>query len=635
MRTGDDPLALDPETMRRLGYRTVDLLVERLGANGPPLRRATPAEMRQRLSTPMPETSTSYEEVLAQLERDVLPFASRNDHPGFFAFVPSSGTWPSALGDFIASALNIYAGSWMEAPGPSQVELEVIDCFRRWVGFPEQAGGVIATGGSAANMTALAAAREALAGPMAPDLVIYISDQGHSSLARAARMLGFAPGQVRVLPSDRNFKLPPGRLAGVIEADVRAGRRPLFVSAGGGSTNSGAVDDLAELAAVCLEHGVWLHVDAAYGGFAVLTERGRRALAGIELADSVTLDPHKWLYQPFECGGLLVRDGALLRAAFEITPDYLRDARARNGEVNFCDLSPQLTRSFRALKVWLSLRTFGVAAFRTAIDNALDLAEHARDRIEASDTLELAAPASLGIVCFRRRLPGADEPAVERAHASMLAALEASGIGLVSSTRLHGRHTLRMCILNYTSRAEHVDAVLDLLERAPVDGATTPAFGYERHPDVRQSWLRSQHNGAAAGVDAAVLAEAPLLALLTDEHVALAAELAVERHEPAQATIVAQWDTSRDFFVLLEGAAEVRVDGELVASLAPGDFFGELAALDWGAGFGYPRLASVTATAPVRLLVFPDGNLNDLLFIAPELSEAIEQAVRERLARQQ
>jgi aromatic-L-amino-acid/L-tryptophan decarboxylase len=634
MRTGDNPLGLDRETMRQLGYRTVDFLVERLNGDGPALRRASPAEMRERLSGSISESPAPFEEVLAQLEHDVLPFASRNDHPGFFAFVPSSGTWPAALGDFIASALNIFAGSWMEAAGPSQVELEVVDCFRRWLGLPEGAGGVLVSGGSSANTTALTTAREALAGPMAPDLVVYVSDQAHSSLARTARMLGFTPGQVRVLPSDREFRLPAERLANAIHADLRAGRRPLFVSASGGSTNSGAVDPLSDLAAVCREHGVWLHVDAAYGGFAVLTERGREALAGVELADSVTLDPHKWLYQPFECGGLVVRDGALLRRAFEITPDYLRDAHARDDEVNFCDLGPQLTRSFRALKVWLSLRTFGVGAFRAAIDRTLDLADHARERIAAGDTLELAAPASLGIVCFRRRLPGADERALERAHAAMLTALESSGTGLVSTTRLHGRHALRMCVLNHTSRAEDVDAVLDVLEQAPLEGAAASPIGYERHPDVRRTWLRTGRNGTQAGVDPTLFANAPLLSLLSKDEAEQAARLAVERHEPAGVTIVEQWDTPRDFFVLLEGRAEVQADGETVASLGPGDFFGELAALDWGAGFGYPRLASVIATAPVRLLVFRDGSLNDLLAMAPALSDAIELAVRERLARQ-
>ncbi|MDQ2910377.1 MAG: aminotransferase class V-fold PLP-dependent enzyme, partial [Actinomycetota bacterium] len=295
-----DPLALDRETMRQLGYRTVDLLVEWLEREAPPLRRATPAEMRKRLAGPPPEQPEPFERILDGLKRDVLPFVSRDGHPRFFGFIPFSGTWPGALGDLIASACNLYVGSWMESAGPSQVELEVLGWFKEWIGYPPEAAGSLVSGGSVANMTALACAREALAGPMRDDLVLYVSDQAHSSVAQAARILGFQPRQVRVLPTDSAFRLDPATLHAAMEADVAAGRTPFLVAANAGATNSGAIDPLPELAEACREHGVWLHVDAAYGGFAVLADRA--LLPGLELADSVTLDPHKWLYQPFECG---------------------------------------------------------------------------------------------------------------------------------------------------------------------------------------------------------------------------------------------------------------------------------------------------------------------------------------------
>ena len=256
-------------------------------------------------------------------------------------------------------------------------------------------------GGSAANLTALACARENIVGAMRDDLVIYASDQTHSSLGRAARTLGFRPDQVRVLPVGADLRLKPTTLADAIAADEREGRRPFCVVANGGTTSTGAVDPIAELADLCRRHRLWLHVDAAYGGFAVLTERGRAALGELGLADSITLDPHKWLYQPYECGCVLVRDGRALRRAFETHCDYLRDSEVDDATVNFSDYGLQLTRTSRAFKLWLSLRTFGVGAFRAAIDRTLDLAELARDRIEASDRLELAAPQSLGIVCFR------------------------------------------------------------------------------------------------------------------------------------------------------------------------------------------------------------------------------------------
>src|SRR5689334_6778162 len=237
--------------MRQQGYRIVDLLVDRLLADGPPLRRATPTEMRERLGGPPPAEPQPLEEVFARLADDVLPFRSRVDHPRFLAFIPGSGTWPAALADFVASACNVYAGSWMESAGPSQVELEVLGWFKDWVGYPAEAAGSLTSGGSAANMTALACAREAKAGPMRDDLVLYVSDQAHSSIARAARILGFRPDQVRVLPGDGELRLAPETLSAAIEADLRAGRTPLAVSANAGATNTGAVDPLPELAEVC------------------------------------------------------------------------------------------------------------------------------------------------------------------------------------------------------------------------------------------------------------------------------------------------------------------------------------------------------------------------------------------------
>ena len=301
-----DPLGLDPETMRRLGYRTIDLLVEGLaGVRGKPIiRTASPEEMRGRLHGPAPDRPGAFDDLLSRITDDVLPFAARWDHPRMFGYIPGSSTWPGALADLITSAWNVDSSSWRECAGPNQLELTVLDWFRTWVGYPPSASGILLSGGSAANLTALACTREAIVGAIDDRVVAYVSDQAHSTMARAARVLGFRPDQLRVLPSDERFRLRPDALEGAIEADLRAGRRPLFIAAAAGSTNTGSVDPIP----------------------AILTERGRHALTGIELADSITLDPHKWLYQPFECGGLLVRDGSLLRKALEIVPEYLRDA---------------------------------------------------------------------------------------------------------------------------------------------------------------------------------------------------------------------------------------------------------------------------------------------------------------------
>src|SRR6266540_498225 len=527
-----DPLRIDPETMRELGYRTVDMLVDWLhDIDAPPLRRAAPDEMQARLSGPPLDTGVSFDEILATLAGNVLPFGSRVHHPAFFAFIPGSGTWPGALGDLVASAANLYAGSWMESAGPSQVELEVLRWFADWLGLPESAGGLLLSGGSAANTTALACAREKVAGAMAPDLVAYLPDQAHSSMARAARILGFGPAQVRVLPVDDEHRLRPRALAGAIKADVAARLRPLFVVASGGSTNTGAVDPLPELAAIAHEYGAWFHVDAAYGGFAVLTHRGRDQLAGIELADSVTLDPHKWLYQPYECGCLLVREAATLESAFAISPDYLRDSAATGGEVNFSDRGMQLTRTSRALKIWISLRYFGLDAFRAAIDRSLDLAELASRRIDESPVLELAASPSLGIVCFRRRF---DEDEDER-NAGLVAALERSGIGLVSSTRLRGRYAIRLCPLNHTTAPEDVERVLSFLETAEPE----PGALLERDREVSGVWLRSP------GVDPDELAAVPLFSSLGPPQLARVSAMARVREAARGERIVEQWTTAR------------------------------------------------------------------------------------------
>jgi aromatic-L-amino-acid/L-tryptophan decarboxylase len=609
-----DPLALDKEAMRQLGYRTVDLLVEWLERESPPLQRASPAEMRKRLAGPPPEQPEAFETILEGLERDVLPFTSRDSHPRFFGFIPFSSTWPGALGDLIASACNLYAGSWMESAGPSQVELEVLGWFKEWIGYPPEAAGSLVTGGSAANLTGLACARETLAGPMRGDLVLYVSDQAHSSIARSARILGFQPGQVRVLPTDTAFRLDPGTLRAAMDADVAAGRTPFLLAANAGATNSGAIDPLPELAEACRERGVWLHVDAAYGGFAALADRA--LLPGLELADSVALNPHKWLYQPFECGCVLVRNGRALRAAFEMLPDYLRDAEAADEEVNFSDLGFQLTRSARALKVWVSVRFFGLEAFRAAIARSLEIAAHAAERVETSESLELLAPPSLGIICFRRR------DLDEQGNAGVAAGLERSGIALVSSTRLHGRFALRLCVLNHTSGPEDVQRVLAFLETAEPE---PEAPQHERHPPIVSSWP------GLPEADIPSLRGLPLFAELEPNQAALVGKQASLRETATGETVVEQWSLGRDFYVILEGSVAVSIDGEHTRDLGPGNFFGELTALDWGAGFTYPRLASVRATSPLRLLVFPDGMLSELVRRYPSIDRQVRAAVAERL----
>jgi hypothetical protein len=442
-------------------------------------------------------------------------------------------------------------------------------------------------------------------------------------------VLGFRPDQVRVLPVGEGFRLDPATLQRAIAADRAAGRRPLFVSVSGGSTNTGSIDPLPEIAAVCREEAVWLHVDAAYGAFAALTERGRKALAGLELADSVTLDPHKWLYQSYECGCVLVRDGTLLRQAFEIAPDYLLDAVPGEEEVNFSDLGMQLSRTSHALKVWTSVRTFGVAAFRDAIDRSIDQALLAQRLIEESGTLEITSPAQLGVVCFRRRFEEAeDEYESDVMHEELIATLERSGIAFVSSTRLRGRFSMRMCIMNFTTRDEDVAATISFLADEPVARHPSPPPAvFEPHVALERGWLGRPR------ISADELRLLPLFADLDEVQARRVLGAASERSFEAGEPVVVEGDGSRELYIVLDGEAEITHGDTAVTFLGAGEPIGEIAALEWAAGYGYARTATARAVTLLRTLVIPVGDVGELVREIPVLGDRLRVIARSRLYR--
>jgi glutamate/tyrosine decarboxylase-like PLP-dependent enzyme len=345
------------------------------------------------------------------------------------------------------------------------LELVVVDWFRSWVGFPEEGGGLLTSGGSAANLGALVAAREWAGNPLNP--VIYVSDQGHSSIERAARIAGMPLECVRKIPSDDDFKMNLAVLQQVVSEDRAAGLNPLCVSGNAGATNTGAIDPLDALADLCRREELWFHVDGAYGGFAVLAPGAREAFRGMERADSLTLDPHKWLFQPYETGCLLVRDTKVLEDAFRILPEYLQDAALGEEHVNFADRGIQLTRSFRALKVWMSIHTLGMKAFREGIQEGIDLAKKAEGFIQSSDTLAMTGPSSLGIVCFRFLPPGIKLSGgeLEELNQKIQDEIVSSGLAMMSSTRLRGEFSLRLSILNYRSTWMDVWETLEAVKR--------------------------------------------------------------------------------------------------------------------------------------------------------------------------
>ncbi len=428
-------------------------------------RAAARSELERLLREPPPEAGRDFAAVLADFADKVAPFACRVNHPRFLAFVPGAPTFYSVLGDLLCAGTNFFAGVWQEAAGPAEVELVVLDWFRDFLGMPPGTMGLLTGGGSEANLTALVAARERLAEEERSIAVLYVADQRHWSIDRAAMVMGLRTGQVRPVPADESYRLTQGALARVVAADRRAGLRPWAVAANAGSTNTGAVDPLGPLADLCAAEGLWLHVDAAYGWTAVLTPEGRVELDGIGRADSVTLDPHKGLAQTFDAGCVLVRDGRLLRQAFALRPEYMQDVEPADDEVNFADRGIALTRRFRALKIWLSLKVLGVGWFRALAEHGFRLADYSQALLERAGRFEILSPRRLSIVCFRYvpdRLRGNDA-ALDRLNLDLIAAVRATGRAFLSSTRLRGRTAIRFCFVNWRTTAADVEEVVRLL----------------------------------------------------------------------------------------------------------------------------------------------------------------------------
>jgi len=456
----------DEPAMRALGARVVEHLVERwAGLDAMPIPPASPREaVRARLAEPLPRDGRPPIEVFDRAVRDVLADAAPTGHPRFFGFIPSPSSFVAALADALVAGFNPFGGNYVEAPGPHELERVVVGWLAEACGLPVTASGLFVSGGSMANLTALCVAREAKRGGLPrPDARIYVSDQTHGSVAKGLRVLGFPRDSVVAIASDAAFRMRVDALGARIDADRAAGLVPFAVVATSGTTNTGAVDPLGAIADRCAQDDLWLHVDGAYGAAAALSAAQRPKVAGLERADSVTLDPHKWLFTPYECGLVLVREGARLGQTFAQAADYLADVA--QDEPDHADQGIQLTRSLRALKVWATFQVFGADAIERAIDAGVARAERVAARIEQMDDWELAAPASLAICAFRyapRSL--SDEEADARTFA-LVPALVATGEAMVTSTRLNGRRWLRMCCIGPRTTDEDVDRTLRRLDQ--------------------------------------------------------------------------------------------------------------------------------------------------------------------------
>lgn len=415
---------------------------------------------------PPPEQGRPFDELLRRVERCSAK-AVNTSGPSYLAYIPAGGLFSAALAEFVAAALNRYVGVWQLAPALAALETSVVRWLCDLFHFPDEARGVLTSGGSLANFSALVTARDTLLGEDFASARLYVSAQVHASVTKAARLAGLPRRAVCPVPCTPELRLDPVALARLIAEDRAAGLRPFCVVASAGTTNTGAVDPLAELAALCRREGLWLHVDGAYGGFFQLTEEGQRVLAGIEEADSITLDPHKGLFLPYGCGALLVRRGEALRRAHAQGAEYLQDLADDALLPSFADHSPELSRSFRGLRVWLPLHLHGVAAFRAALDEKLALARRLYERLRDCPRLELPHPPQLSVVPLRYRPRRADlgPEQIDALNMLLLRRVNATGRVYLSSTRLEDRFTLRACVLSVRTHAERVDEAATILRR--------------------------------------------------------------------------------------------------------------------------------------------------------------------------
>ncbi|MGE5277997.1 MAG: pyridoxal phosphate-dependent decarboxylase family protein [Acidobacteriota bacterium] len=418
-------------------------------------------ELARSLRESLPETGRPLEELLGILFERVIPKSFNTAGPGYLAYIPGGGLPHAAVADLISGITNRYVGVFAAAPGVAALESSVIRWFCEMVGYPPEAGGLLTTGGSLSIFSALVTARRKLLPENFLAGTLYVSDQAHYSVAKAAMLAGFPEKSVRLIPTDALFRIRVDALAEAIERDRASGAAPFLLVGNAGTTNTGAVDDLARLAELARREGLWYHVDAAYGGFFALTERGRKVLAGIERADSITLDPHKGLFLPYGTGGLLVRDLEALRMAHAVSADYMPPMQQDPERPDFSQLSPELSRGWRGLRVWLPIAMHGIAPFRRNLEEKLDLTLWATGRLRSIPGIEILAEPQLSIVAFRLRPAGLDEEAANALNRDLLQRINARRRVHLTSTLLRGRFAIRICVLSFRTHQERMEEALE------------------------------------------------------------------------------------------------------------------------------------------------------------------------------
>ena len=425
----------------------------------------TPGQGRGLLDLPITETGVPLDEALRVLEREVVHPGAATASGAHLAYIPGGGLFHGAIGDFLAAVSNKYAGVFFAGPGAVRMEHLLVRWAADLVGFPPEAGGHIASGGSIATLSAIVAAREAhrLTGATYASAVVYLTEQAHYCVEKALRIAGLGEAAVRRVAVDQRYRMRPDALADAIAEDRRRGLRPWLVAAAAGTTDTGAVDPLDAVGAIARREGCWFHVDAAYGGFFLLTEHGRQRLGGIAQADSVVLDPHKTLFLPYGSGIVILRDAARLAAAHALTGHYMQDALLDTGETSPADLSPELSKHFRGLRMWLPLVVLGTRPFRAALEEKLLLARYFREEIAAAG-FEVGPPPDLSIVTYRWAPPGIPDGEADRLNQAIVEGSRRDGRVFISSTRLDGRFTLRMAAVSFRTHRRTIDLAVRVLK---------------------------------------------------------------------------------------------------------------------------------------------------------------------------
>lgn len=460
-------ITLDPDdwaAAQAVAHRMVDDAIAHLrDIRQRPVWQPMPDDIRAAFQTPVPQHPTPLAEVYAEMRRNLLPYPMGNIHPRFFGWYMGASNFTGALADFIAAidGSNLGGGD----TGAAATDRQVVNWLKDLMGFPASAGGTLTSGGSMANMVALTVARNAMAGvdvrmdgvtDLPQPLRFYASDQVHSAHQKSVETLGLGSRALRLVPTDADYRMDVAALAAMIAEDRAAGLRPACVIATAGTTNTGSIDDLPAIAALCKREGIWFHIDGCIGALIRIAPQHRTLVDGLDLADSLAVDPHKWLQTPFECGCALVRDGRRHFETFNLHGDYLQvQERGLAAGEFLADYGFELSRGFKALKLWMSLKEQGVETFGALIDQHIAMGAYLADLVRADVRLELMAPVAINIVCFRYRGRGGTEAELKALNTEIMLRIQESGVAVLTDTTLRGRHCLRAAINSHRTR--HAD----------------------------------------------------------------------------------------------------------------------------------------------------------------------------------